>query len=112
MKKLFKEISIITFIVIMMITLLQFPVNATNEELEIIKTSDEYLLYVSTIMEKEFEFMYTKDGNLKVSALDFSTAIKSVKDTEGNNVAYIDSSLENMYFKNKNRRYRKCIHVG
>ena len=102
MKKIFKEISTITFIVIIMITILQFPVNATNDELEIIKTSDEYLLYVSTIMEKEFEFIYTKDAKLKVSALDFSEAIKSVKDTEGNNVAYVDSELENKYFKDVN----------
>ena len=102
MKKLFKEIGIVTFLVIMMITLLQFPVNATNEKLEIVKTSDEYLLYVSTIMEKEFDFIFTKDESLEASALDFSTAINSIKDAEGNNVAYVDSTLENTYFKDAN----------
>lgn len=102
MKKLFKEIGIVTFLVIMMITLLQFPVNATNEKLEIVKTSDEYLLYVSTIMEKEFDFIFTKDESLEASALDFSTAINSIKDAEGNNVAYVDSPLENTYFKDAN----------
>lgn len=102
MKKLFKEISIITLIAIMIIALLQFPVNATNDELEIVKTENEYLLYDMTIMENEFDFIFTKDENIEASALDFSTAINSIKDAEGNNVAYIDSTLENTYFKDAN----------
>lgn len=98
MKKLFKEISIITFITIMLISLLQFPVNATNEELEIVKTESQYLLYDETIMQNEFEFAFSSESTTDSSTLNF---IKSITDTDEkpNNVAYVDSDLEDTYFK-------------
>ena len=99
MKKLFKEISIITLITIMLIGLLQFPVSATNEEnnkLEIIKTESDYLLYDLTAMQSEFEFAFASDSTTDVSELNF---INSILDAEGNNVAYVDEELENTYFK-------------
>ena len=99
MKKLFKEISIITLIAIMIIALLQFPVNATNDELEIVKTENEYLLYISTIMQNEFEFAFADESTTEESTLNF---IDSIVDSEGNNVAYVDSELENTYFKDTN----------
>ena len=97
MKKLFREISIITLIAILLIMLLQFPVNATNDELEIVKTESQYLLYDATIMQNEFEFAFASDATTEVSTLNF---INSIADAEGNYVAYVDSDLENTYFKN------------
>ena len=100
MKKLFKEISIITLIAIMIIALLQFPVNATNDELEIVKTENEYLLYIPTIMQNKFEFAFADESTTEESTLNF---IDSIVDSEGNNVAYVDSELENTYFKDTNK---------
>ena len=97
MKKLFKEITITALIVFTLIALLQFPVNATNEDLEIVKTENEYLLYSKTVMPNEFYFAFSKDNNAE--PLDY---IKSMVDAEGNNVAYVDSDLENTFFKDEN----------
>lgn len=105
MKKLFREISIITIIAIMLIALLQFPVNATNDELEIIETENEYLLYDSTIMESEFQFAFANESTTTdVSAIDVSTLnfISSIKDAELNNVAYVDADLQDTYFTDAN----------
>ena len=97
MKKLFKEITITALIVFTLIALLQFPVNATNEDLEIVKTENEYLLYSKTVMPNEFYFAFSQDNNAE--PLDY---IKSMVDAEGNNVAYVDSDLENTFFKDEN----------
>ena len=99
MKKLFREISIITLIAILLIMLLQFPVNATNDELEIVKTESQYLLYDATIMQNEFEFAFADESTTEESTLNF---INSIEDSEGNNVAYVDNELENTYFKDIN----------
>ena len=96
MKKLFKGMSTIILLTVMLISLLQFPVNATNDELEIVKTENEYLLYDETIMQSEFEFAFASDATTDVSTLNF---INSTVDAEGNNVAYVDGDLEDTYFK-------------
>lgn len=95
MKKLLKEISIVTFIVIMIISLIQFPVNATNEKIEIVKTTDQYLIYDEAIMSSAFQFAFSNDNTAETSTLNF---INSITDSEGNNVAYVDSALEEQYF--------------
>ncbi len=99
MKKLFKGINIIAIVVLMLIMLLQIPVNATNYNLEIVKTDNEYLLYISTIMQNEFQFAFTNSNTTDKSTLNF---INSIKDEQGNNVAYVDKELEETYFKDKN----------
>ncbi len=91
MKRIFKEISIIIVAVLIVTLLLQNPVNATNDELEILKTESKYLLYIQTVMQNEFEFAFSNKNTAEESSLDF---FESIVDAEGNNVAYINSEIE------------------
>ena len=95
MKHLLKEISIITFVCIMIIALLQFPVNATNDKIEIVKTENEYLIYDEATMKGEFQFAFTKEST-EEAPIAFTN---SKVDTEGNNVAYVDADFEATYFE-------------
>ena len=111
MKKLFKEISIITLIAIMLISLVQFPVNATNdenEEIEIIRTDNEYLVYVLANVHNKFQFAFANESTVEISTLNF---INSITDSEGNNIAYVDSALEEQYFTDADSENGKNVYM-
>ncbi len=103
MKKLVKEISVVLVVAIMLFLILPFPANATNEKIEIVKTANEYLIYDSVRMKNNFEFAYATESSTEVDTLNF---INAIQDTDGNYVAYIDSDIESIYFKNKEGKSR------
>ena len=48
-------------------------------------------------MQSEFEFAFADSDAAEISTLNF---ISSIKDKEGNNIAYVDSDLKDTYFEN------------
>lgn len=103
MKKALCVRVVISLIVIMMVTvLLQNFSFASSENTQILKVADkEYLIYVSGLLNDEFEFALSNDS--KASNLEF---IDSAKDQEeGNHIAYVDSELYDTYFSKNGKTY-------
>ena len=80
------------FFTIFILCILSLTVNATNEEIEILEKLEEgekkYIIYIST--DSEFEFAFSDNSATEIDDLVF---LPSVTDTNGNNVAYIDSTM-------------------
>lgn len=102
-KKLFSKII---FTILMTVAILAIGNNvlAVNENITILqKTSDEYVVYLKSAIDKEFEFVYTNEVLEDDAKLDY---IKSAKDSkDGANVAYVDSAMYEKYFKNAENTY-------
>lgn len=102
MKRLAKEIGLIIFIAIIFIALFQFPVNATNDKINIVKTSEEYLIYNEDVMKTNFKFAFANDPNANIASLNL---INAKQDSEGNYVAYVDETLQSTYFGEEKSTY-------
>lgn len=103
MKRLLSKNAVLAVLVIAVMLLLQFPVLAVEENTTIIQTSEEeYLIYEDEFITKSFKFAYSKDKNIKETELNF---INSLKDNDGNNVAYVDNEIFNSYFLDSNIVY-------
>lgn len=102
-KKLFSKI-ILTILMTVAILAIGNKVLAVNENITILqKTSDEYVVYLKSAIDKEFEFVYTNEVLEDDAKLDY---IKSAKDSkDGANVAYVDSAMYEKYFKNAENTY-------
>lgn len=103
MKKALCVRVVISLIVIMMVTvLLQNFSFASSENTQILKVADkEYLIYVSGLLNDEFEFALS--NNSKDSNLTFNDSAKDQE--EGNHIAYVDSKLYDTYFSEKGKTY-------
>lgn len=102
MEKLFKKIAIVLLISMIIVSLIQFSANATEEKTEIIKTEEEYLIYKTETMKNSFQFAFSFDKDADTSTLSF---INSITDAEGNNIAYVDKTFENTYFSAEKDTY-------
>ena len=89
-----KNISskIVAIILITLLALLIIPTKgfATNENIQIVKTNEDYIIYVKDIANKEFKFAVA-DEKLNSDSIELNF-INSVKDSAGNNVALIDET--------------------
>ena len=103
MKKL---ISKIIFTILMVIAILAVSNNVlgASETYTILqKAEQEYVIYLKSSLDKEFEFLYTNDVLENEETLDY---IKNAKDSkDGLPVAYIDSTLYSKYFEGKAATY-------
>ena len=89
-----KNISskIVAIILITLLALLIIPTKgfASNENIQIVKTNEDYIIYVKDIANKEFKFAVA-DEKLNSDSIELNF-INSVKDSAGNNVALIDET--------------------
>lgn len=94
MKNLKLKMIITTVFVFFVLCILSLTVSATNEEIEILKKGEkDYIIYTPT--DSEFEFAFANSSETKVGDLTF---LPSITDTNGNNVAYMDSTMPEEYF--------------
>lgn len=102
-KKLFSKI-IFTILIAVATLAIGNNVLAVNDNITILqKTSEEYVVYLKSAIDKEFEFVYTNEVLEDDAKLDY---IKSAKDSkDGANVAYVDSAMYEKYFKNAENTY-------
>lgn len=101
---LIKKVILSVLIAIMMIALLSVCSSATSEQMQILKKSEnEYILYLPNI-EAEFEFAFSNASDIDKSTLLFEDSAKD-KVEDGNDIAFIDSTLYDEYFKAKENTY-------
>lgn len=102
MEKLLKKSLVLLIVAIATMMLLQFPVKASEEDTNIVKTTDEYLIYKQEILNESFKFAFAKDKNVSEQELNF---INSLQDNDGNNIAYVNEEIYNSYFLDSNISY-------
>lgn len=95
MEKLLKKSLVLLIVAIAAMMLLQFPVKAAEDDTNIVKTADEYLIYKQEFLEENFKFAFAKDKNINEQELNF---INSLQDNEGNNIAYVNEEIYNSCF--------------
>lgn len=99
-------ISKVIFTILMTVAILAISNNvfATNEDYTILqKTDKEYVIYLKSSLDKEFEFAYT---NIVLENDDELDYIKNAKDSkDGLKIAYVDSDLYAKYFNEKADTY-------
>lgn len=95
MEKLLKKSLVLLIVAIAAMMLLQFPVKAAENDTNIVKTTDEYLIYKQEFLEENFKFAFAKDKNINEQELNF---INSLQDNEGNNIAYVNEEIYNSCF--------------
>lgn len=104
MKK--KLVSKVIFTILMVVAILAISNNvlAVNETYTILqKTEQEYVIYLKSSLDKEFEFVYTNEVLKDDTTLDY---IKNAKDSkDGLPVAYVDADLFAKYFEGKTTTY-------
>lgn len=77
---------------------------AQSENLQIIKKGEEYMLYVSELLNENFEFAFSNDATIEKDKLVFhNSALDSTEN--GNHIAYVDSELYTQYFKNQENTF-------
>lgn len=103
-KKLLSKI-IFTLLITIAVIAIGGNVLATNDNITILqKTSEEYVIYVNSSLDKEFEFAYTNEVLDNDETLDY---IKCAKDSseEGAYIAYVDTNLYKKFFENAESTY-------
>lgn len=102
-KKLLSKI-IFTLLITIAVIAINSNVLATNENITILqKTAEEYVIYLNSSLDKEFEFAYANEELNSDETLDY---IKCAKDSEeGACIAYIDANLYEKFFKDAETTY-------
>ncbi len=94
MKNIKLKMIIAMIFTLFIICILSLTVNATNDGIEILKKGEkDYIIYPST--DSEFEFAFSESSTTPIEDLTF---LPSTTDTNGNNVAYMDSTMSAEYF--------------
>lgn len=106
MKKALKQkIMLSTLLIIMIITLLQGFSFAKSESTQMIKKGEkEYIIYISNLLNSEFEFSFANKKDESKENLVFTNSALDQEDN-GNNIAYIDETIYNNYFDGKKETY-------
>lgn len=100
-------LKIIALVFIMLFLIFCVPVVATNSKDKVIleKTDTEYLIYYKDILNQEFEFAFSTDKEEKETNLNFTKCAKDQAKDIASNIAYIDTTLYETYFKDKGQAY-------
>lgn len=104
-KALISKAVLCLLTVIMTLALLQGLSLARSENIQIIKKSEnEYMIYVSGLLNEDFEFAFSNDSGADKETLTFkNSAVDQLED--GNHIAYVDSEMYAQYFEGKTDTY-------
>ena len=97
MKTSIKKVIIITVFMISMFAV-STNVFATNENIQIIKTETDNIVYIKGMENTNFRFATSKE-KLDPDSLDL-TYINALKDDDENNIAIVDADTKYLYIKN------------
>lgn len=106
MKKSLRSKAILCLIIaIVAIILFQGFSLAKSENTQMIKKGEnEYILYVSNLLNEDFEFAFSNDLNADKATLAFHDSAMDQQEN-GNHIAYVDSEIYTQYFKDKTNTY-------
>lgn len=84
--------------IFLLILLLGLPVNAANENIQLIKQSEtDYLIYINEHLSENFEFAFSNDNTVDKDTLTYLSAATDSSEN-GNYIAYVNSyTTENKY---------------
>lgn len=105
-KALTNRVMLCSLLIITIITLLPVFSFAQSENIQMIKKSEnEYMIYVSGLLDEEFQFAFSNDATVDKSTLvDFKDSATDQLEN-GNHIAYIDSDLYTTYFEGKDNTF-------
>ena len=93
-----KILALVLLTVIMLFSILQIHSLAASKEMLVLKQSDnQYIIYIQDLLNKKFEFAFSNTEDAK--NLNYITY---AKDSEGNNIAYVDQELKDNFFNSEN----------
>ena len=101
MEKFIKKVVVLT---ILMISILVISGNvfAANENIQIVKTETDNVVYVKGMEKKDFRFA-SSTKKLDVDSLELNF-VNALQDDEGNNVAVIEDTAKYLYIKNGDKK--------
>ena len=100
MEKLSSKLVIALAFVVIIFSMMQLSVYATNENMEIVKKSDiEYLIYIKDNLNTDFYFAFSNDKNTEPEKLTYVKSAKDSAESNANSIAYVDSSNVSMFDK-------------
>ena len=108
MKKLAFQVLTSLLMVMMLLSLIQMPVEAsTNDKKFIIqKEEKEFIIYYKDLCNNQFNFAFSTNKNESKDDLVFITSVEDKLQDEKLNVAYTNENLYDTYFKdNENKAY-------
>ena len=100
MKKI-RKISIVIAMIIIAI-LMPITIFAANEDIQIVKTEKDFLIYIKGLQEKEFDFAISNKENATELELDY---INAIEDEEKNKVAFVTLEKYNNELKLNEKNY-------
>ncbi len=103
----FKTVALLT-LSLMLLSIFCVPVMAAvnSEEKVILKKSDkEFLIYYKDILAEEFEFAFSSNKEEQEANLNFTKSAKDQAENSTSNIAYIDETLYDTYFKDNKQAY-------
>lgn len=92
MKKFELKLTGVVIALIIIALLIPTKVLGANEELQIVKTEQDYIIYVKKLAKTEFDFAISDKDNATEMELNY---INSVEDEEGNQVAFVTQTKYN-----------------
>lgn len=100
-----KKVMLCLLVTIITVALLQGFSFAKSENIQMIKKSEnEYMIYVSGLLNKNFEFAFSNDPEVDKSTLIFKdSALDQLEN--GNHIAYVDSDIYKQYFEDKTHAF-------
>ncbi len=104
-KNLSKKLILSFCVLVMAISLLPSFSFAKSEKIQMIqKSKEEYIIYISNLLNNKFEFAFANKADEAKENLNFSESAMD-KSTDGNNIAYIDTTIYSNYFNEKPETY-------
>lgn len=97
-----KKSKCIIFIMFIIVLLIPITVFATNENLQLVKTENDYIIYIKGIEEVEFDFAISNKENATEIELDY---VNSIEDEEKNQVAFLTIDKYNNELKVNGKSY-------
>lgn len=97
MKKISSKIVAIILITVFAVLIIPTKGFASNENIQIVKTNEDYIIYVKDMANKEFKFAVSNE-KLNSDSMDLKF-INSVKDGAENNVALLKEKAKYLYVK-------------
>ena len=92
MKKFELKLTGVVIALIIIALLIPTKVLGADEELQIVKTEQDYIIYVKDLAETEFDFAISNKEDATEMELNY---INSVEDEEGNQVAFVTQTKYN-----------------
>lgn len=97
MKKISGKIVAIILITILALAIIPTKGFASNENIQIVKTNEDYIIYVKDKANKEFKFAVANE-KLDSESIELNF-VNAVKDNAGNNVALLKEKAKYLYVK-------------